>query len=377
MIIKIETMKKLFYFAFFILSGINASAQIRINLVLLPTPPANLSEWASRKEVLTLVVTGQNPSGGTPEVKIKTEIKTTDGTVIGTTDLAKARVFTFSSATTVLSALEVLPLENMIFTGKYRTALNKTGKLPADNYTLCVQLVRPADFVPVTEQQCRNFYLANTQLPILMKPYNEEVLDARLAQTAITFRWTPVTPVPKEPVTYRIQVFEVLENQSPVQALRANQPLLDREVRGMTQYIWQPQLSFVTEIKPAGEDENPELRAQNNNTVKSNRGTEYRINENNDTVPAPNTRAQNNNTVKSNRGTEYRSSQDGPVPGMKRFIWTIQSLDVNGQPVNQTDGSGEARSEPLIFFVNPATAPAQKIKERPSKGLKDTLKTQV
>ena len=154
-----------------------------------------------------------------------------------------------------------------------------------------MQPVRPTDYAPAGEVQCKNFYLASTQLPILMRPYNEEILDAKKAQTAITFRWTPVIPKATTPVTYRIQVFEVLPTQSPVQALRSNQPLLDKEVVAATQYIWQPQLTFMP--------------------------------------------------------------YDGETKKLPTFIWTIQSLDANHNPVTQTDGSGEGRSEPMIFFVNP------------------------
>jgi hypothetical protein len=38
------------------------------------------------------------------------------------------------------------------------------------------------------------------------------------------------------------------------------------------------------------------------------------------------------------------------VPG-KKFIWTIQTLDNTGLPLNQTDGNGESLSEPKVFFV--------------------------
>jgi hypothetical protein len=184
-----------------------------------------------------------------------------------------------------------MPLEFMVFTGKYKTSLERTGKLPADNYIICVQPVRPVDFGPAGEVQCKNFYLATTQLPILMKPYNEEILDAKKAQTAIIFRWTPVVPTQPSPVTYRIQVFEVLPTQSPVQALRSNQPLLDKEILAATQYIWQPQLTFMP--------------------------------------------------------------YDNETKKLPTFIWTIQSLDKDHKPVTQTDGNGEGRSEPIIFFINP------------------------
>jgi hypothetical protein len=283
-------MKKIYLIIAFVFITFISIAQPRLTLVVHAQPPAQLSEWTNKREILTLIVNTQGAVAG--QFKIKTEIRTPDGTVVGTTDLARSPLFTpNSSGTTILVANDVIPLEFMTFTGRYKSSLQRTGKLPSDNYTICVQLVRPVDYVPVGEQQCRNFYLASTQLPILMKPYNEEVLDAKAAQTAITFRWTPVTPRQSAPVIYRIQVFEVLPTQSPVQALRSNQPLLDKEIMAATQYIWQPQLSFMP--------------------------------------------------------------YDNETKKLPTFIWTIQSLDANHNPVTQTDGSGEGRSEPVIFFVNP------------------------
>ena len=268
-----------------------AAAQININsnLVLAAQPPAQLSEWGNRREVLMLILSAPGAAGG--QFKLKAEIKTLDGTVVGSADLARTTTFTSNpSGTTILFASDVVPLEYMMFSGKYKTSLQRTGKLPADNYMLCVRPVGPTDYVPLGEEQCKNFYLASIQLPVLMKPYNEEVLDAKKAQTAITFRWTSVVPRQTSPVTYRIQVFEVLPAQSPVQALRSNQPLLDKEILAATQFIWQPQLSF--------------------DPVDSN------------------------------------STRKFPT-----FIWTIQSLDKEKKPITQTDGNGEGRSEPIIFFV--------------------------
>ena len=285
-------MKKIFLTTIIIFSAAISIAQVKFNFAILNTqPPAQLSEWGNRREVLTLMVTGQGPAGG-GQFKIKTEIKTTDGTVIASADLAKTPVFTLNSTGTplILFANDVMPLEFMVFTGKYKTSLERTGKLPAGNYIICARPVNIIDYIPLGEEQCKTFYLATTQLPILMKPYNEEVLDSKKAQTAIIFRWSPVVPTQPSPVTYRIQVFEVLPTQSPVQALRSNQPLLDKEILAATQYIWQPQLTFMP----------------NDNETKK----------------------------------------------LPTFIWTIQSLDANHNPVTQTDGNGEGRSEPIIFFVD-------------------------
>lgn len=283
-------MKKILFTAIATFIYTVSTAQLTLNLIVNAQPPAQLSEWGNRREVFTLIVTAPGAVAG--PFKLKTEIKTLDGTVIAFADLAKTPVFTpNSSGTTVLVANDAMPLEYMIFTGKYKTSLHRTGKLPADNYTICVRPVRPTDYGPMGEEQCKNFYLATTQLPILMKPYNEEALDAKKAQTAIIFRWTPVIPRQTSPVTYRLQVFEVLPTQSPVQALRSNQPLLDKEILAATQYIWQPQLPFMP--------------------------------------------------------------YDNETKKLPTFVWTIQSLDKDRKPVTQTDGSGEGRSEPLIFFVQP------------------------
>jgi hypothetical protein len=292
-------MKHILTIVCFLFSTILLKAQINLNLSLSGRPPANLTEWGNRKDVLTLIVgPAQSQSA---DVKIKTTIKTLDGTVIGATNLNTAKTFTPSAGVAlVLNALDVLPLENVVFTGKYQSALTKTGKLPANNYMLCVQLLRATDFAPASAEACKTFYLAAYQLPILTQPSNEQELNAKLAQTAITFRWTPVVPASPTPVTYRLRVFEILENQHDVQALRSNQPLLDKNIIGTTQFIWQPQLSMM----PYSGEENKPTDSLHKNTM----------------------------------------------PG-KKFIWTIQTLDNNGLPLNQTDGNGESLSEPKVFYV--------------------------
>lgn len=337
-------MKKLFLLAVTCCMALAVSAQqlFKLDMLLNATPPAQLTEWGNRREVLTLIVTGQ-PGLPPADVKIKTEIKLLDGTVVGTTDLARASTYNIATATAIFTAVDVMPMDKMIFTGKYNSSMLRTGKLPSDNYTLCVQLVRPVDFAPASEQKCKGFYLASMQLPILTLPYNEQVLDAKAAQTAITFRWTALSPRTANPISYRLQIFEVLENQNPVQALRSNMPLLDQEVKGTTQYIWRPQLSFIWQqpgdvdgdgtfdkiVKPT----NPE-GGKEDSTVQYAKRKKW------------------NTELYVEGGKIKRNSQS--------FVWTVQTLDDKGLPVTQTDGSGEGRSEPIIFYVgNPGKMKAK------------------
>lgn len=218
---------------------------VNINLVMNPRPVANISDWAGRRDVLTLIAT-QPAQGGARNVKINTIIKTVDGTTVAVTDMQRAPVKALvQGGTTIFYAADVVNLQAMLFTGSFQDKLNRTGKLPAGNYQIIVRLDSTDLPIELSNTQTKTFFLSATQLPILIMPINGDLLPATMAQTAITFRWSALVPRPTEPVHYRVQVFEVLANQTPMQALRSNQPLLDREVIGTTQYIWRPQLSFV------------------------------------------------------------------------------------------------------------------------------------
>ena len=283
----------------FLFISVLANAQLTTNLVLNAKPPANLSEWAIVRGVITYIITNQQSPR---KAKIKVTIKATDGTEVSTTDLNLAKTINIPDGNTVLNAATVFPLEIQKFTGKYQNSINRTGKLPADSYQFCVELVAEGTFAPLAPVQCRSFFVAGLQLPILMMPANEQELDIKKAQTAIIFRWTPLVPRPTTAVNYRLQVFEILNTQQPVQALRSNQPILDKIITGQTQFIWQPQgiLGFADEEK-----------------IDS---------------------------------LIQKKGLDGEVKWRKRFVWTIQTLDALQNPVG-VDGNYEGRSEPIIFRI--------------------------
>ncbi len=220
---------------------------VNINLVMNPRPIANISGWSGRRDVLTLIATPQ-AQGGARNVKINTIIKTADGTIVAVTDMQRAPVKALvQGGTTIFYAVDVVNMQAMVFTGSFQDKLNRTGKLPAGNYQIIVKLDSTNLPIELSNTQTKVFFLSATQLPVLIMPANEAVLPAAAAQTAITFRWTALVPRPTELVHYRVQVFEVMANQTPMRALRSNQPLLNQEVVGTTQYIWRPQLSFIAD----------------------------------------------------------------------------------------------------------------------------------
>lgn len=323
-------MKRIFLIAAFCFVATISSAQFNTTLVMSPNPPGTLLDWSNKD--LTYIISGSAGIAG--QVLIKATIKTTDGTVAANTDLAKARIITINPATgnVILYAADVIPLQTMIFNGKFKVSMDKTGKLPSGSYQLCVQLVRPVDFLPMSQEQCRTFTVAAFQLPIPMMPANETILTIEKAKATITFRWTPVAPRTGLPLTYRVTVFEILPNQTAMQALRSNQPLLTKDIVGTTQYIWQPQLGLTICCLPMGD---PDFDLKMKTDSSRNWG-------NPDLEP----------DYKMKKDTTKSWGNPDLEPDAYAFIWTIQTFDQQGLPFGDGNINGDGISEPNVFFID-------------------------
>ena len=296
-------MKKIILNLINVFGLLQANAQLTTVLNVQANPSAVISSWASTPQTVTFVV--NNVSQIARTFKIKATIKTTNGDVVAITDLAKLPVYSSVGGTSnVYNALTALPFEYLIFSGKYNSILQRSGKLPTESYQLCAQLVNPVDYSIITQEQCKIFNIASLQLPFLVTPNANTFLEKNIAQSVITFRWTPVTPRPVQAdITYRLQVFEVLDGQKPMQAFRANMPVLDVDVKMATQYIWRPLMSF------------------NESVI-------------NDSI----------------------SSDSAKTEIVKTFIWTIQTFTSNPlggvMPLNTESINGDGRSEPVLFYVS-------------------------
>lgn len=309
-------MKKIFLIAAVCFASKISLAQFNTQLVVIPNPPGALADWDNK--TLTYMVAGG--TGLIMPVLIKATIKTTDGEVVATKNLAKAAIVTVGNNNQVFYVNDVMPLDIMVFNGKYKNSMDKSGKLPAGSYQLCVQLVNPTDYRIMSEERCRIFNLASYQLPIPVMPARETVLDIEKAQSVITFRWTPVTPNTGMMLTYRVTVFEILPGQTAMQALRSNQPLLAKNIVGTTQYIWQPQLGMTICCKG---DPDFDLRMKDTTRKTINPDLEPDV--------------------------LVRADADGDAYA---FIWTLQTFDNQGRPFGDGNVNGDGISEPNVFFVD-------------------------
>lgn len=155
------------------------------------------------------------------------------------------------------------------------------------------------------------------------------------ASEPVTFRWTPLVPKPKEPITYRLRVWQLMQGQNGTQAMRSDAALVDKTVGDsevsvdnlLTGPCKPPYLcDFIWSVQTIN---------SNGTTGKSETGT----------FSTGQTKAQNNNTVRSNR-TELKS--------------ILIEADTDGDGTYETDVTNKVNDEVTLDENGNIVAPQQK-----------------
>ena len=133
------------------------------------------------------------------------------------------------------------------FTTRTFTANELTGSLQGchelkdGNYSICVQFFN-VDRVAISTEVCKEFNVETPKEtdyapPTLITPENGKTFLKKDMLKPVMFRWTPLVPRPKEPVTYRVKVWQLMQGQNGIQAMRANSPVVSRDVDNLTQSV--------------------------------------------------------------------------------------------------------------------------------------------
>jgi hypothetical protein len=260
-------------------------SQITVNLALNSRPQPWLSQWENPINGQMIITFMRGGVQGEAQVKLRTTLLAEGDNIIGTSNINASRIYNLKEGVNLFTMADALQLQNLVLSGKAQNTLQRTGRLAAGQYQLKVEVVNVSGEV-VFARQTRPFFITSYQLPKLMVPADGAELNALVAQSLITFRWTGLIPNTSEFPTYRVQVFEILPGQTPMQAFRGNYPILDETaVRGTTQYIWRTSLPMLDDT------------------------------------------------------------------ANQKFIWTVQTLDMEGHPIPSNDMNNQGRSEPAVFTI--------------------------
>ncbi len=223
--------------------------------------PARVDDWTNTPGAL-LLTAQRVPGTQVKELKLLLQLKSNGSLLCGTT-------------------LATAPPAGDLTTRTFSTAelvgmLGNCKELKEGSYTLCAQFFN-IDRLAVSQEMCRDFTVASPKEteyapPTLITPDNGKQFTVQQLQQPIVFRWTPLVPKPKEPVTYRLKVWQLMQGQNGTSAMRSNQPLVEKDVTNVQQavvnnlltgpcrppylcdFIWQVQ-ALNREGKPIGNNE--------------------------------------------------------------------------------------------------------------------------
>ncbi len=235
--------KYIILFSLLTVSFLKSFGQIQANLILNSNPPSYLSDWGNGRAGQLLITAGGAAQVDLFGIKIRTSIFDSNKDLVCKSNLNSAQTIALNRGQNTIRMDRVLQLENQQFTALANN-LARSGKLSPGIYTLSVEIFDANTGRQIANTIERVFNQINYVLPFLLSPVDKSWLDPNTSQTAITFRWSSLVPLSQERTTYRLQVFEILNNQTPMQALRSNQPILDTYVDRTTQYIWRPNMDI-------------------------------------------------------------------------------------------------------------------------------------
>jgi hypothetical protein len=223
-------MKKLKFLAtclLFCLLANNLAAQLQqikiVNFTVKNALPANIDSWTSTPGALVLTAQ-KSPGTQVREPMMILQIRSGSATICGNT---------------MATAKRIDPFDVRVFnTADLTGLLGNCKELKAGSYTICVQFFN-IDKVPVSRELCKEFIVEDAAVeyspPALIVPDNGKKISAQELQTVMMFRWTPLVPKPKEPVTYRLKVWQLMQGQNGTTAMRTNPPIVTKDVDNITQ----------------------------------------------------------------------------------------------------------------------------------------------
>lgn len=216
-----------------------------INLNVPAAPDANTANWVSSSPPFSVTV------NSTPELirrlkecRLALYIRQGDTKICGTTSVATSTVFSFGN----------VPVK--VWVGANAVALlGQDCALKPGEYQLCAQVFmgEQGAMRALSSEVCKPFNIKapeevqqNYQSPQLISPVDKSVISYTDAQKPISFRWTPVVPRPKEPVTYRVNIWQSTQGQNADQAMKSNQAMISKDVQNQNQSIITNFLSLAT-----------------------------------------------------------------------------------------------------------------------------------
>lgn len=200
--------------------------QIKIvNFTVKNKLPTDISNW-DKNQSNVLLTAQKLPQVQLQNVKLVVQLKLAGTKLCGNTAQSAIAMDAFSIRN--FSASEFISL------------LPQCTNLASNSYTICVQFFN-VDNYPISKEICKDFEVGETiqtfSAPQNYAPTNEKKFAAAAIKVPITFKWSPVTPKLKVSILYKLRVWQLLQGQTDAEAIKINSPIVEKEINNLTHLV--------------------------------------------------------------------------------------------------------------------------------------------
>jgi hypothetical protein len=220
-----------------LLCSTEARAQLTLSIQMDPSPSPYIADWRSNPNTIRFLV--NNPTRSDVAVRFSGYIEGVQrGRVAETNVDAAVPPVMIPPGSSSFNAVDVYLIEEgvVLYRGESAAETRRSGRLPEDDFRLCVQLVAydvPHEFL--SPLACTSFSIRLLQAPALIAPANTARVTADPA-----FQWTTVPMGRGKFARYRLTLIELDPGQDNVSnAMRTNLPLIERDGRTVPVYQYQ------------------------------------------------------------------------------------------------------------------------------------------
>ena len=196
-----------------------------VSFTVKPVLPGTVDSWLSTPAALIMVA--QKVPGPVPlrEPRLVVQIRSGGAVICGNNVATGKQVDPFDVRT--FSTADLLGI------------LGNCHELKEGSYTICAQFFN-IDKIAISREVCKDFRVEapkSTEYapPTLITPEDERKFSITQLQGPVMFRWTPLVPKPRDPVTYRLRVWQLMQGQTGTMAMRMSQPIITKDVENLTQ----------------------------------------------------------------------------------------------------------------------------------------------
>lgn len=198
------------------------SQSITATLTVNPYPSPYISDWENNPSALgSLTIFNNQPRNF--QIIIRSSVRRS-----GTGEIVRTvtnPIQITEAAVQIINNTNLVSFAEANFTNNdYKQKVFFTGRLLEGNYTVCLS-IENMDGQILANNICANFTIVYPSASQLLFPMNNDSLSANINYP--TFQWTPVIVPPAYQITYSLRIVEVLQGQTPFQAMSANIPVYE------------------------------------------------------------------------------------------------------------------------------------------------------